>query len=253
MVASLAETDSQPVTSVALTSTRRRLWQISFAFPLFLAPISFLSWRFTAHRLGTMCGLLLIVFGLVCLITDYRWQKIYNWVTYPALIWFLLINSIASSLPVQTSVSNQTSELNLSLPPVGPPFLGAIGIGESVMGAVVFLAAASMISGIARLGGGDIKMMTVIGAALGVREAFLAMIIAYLLAGIVSLAMLLRRVGFFKLGRFSLQWIGHTLLPVSFSKPELGESEFLSQPVPVGGFLACGAVFAMGPLSYLSC
>lgn len=255
MVTSFTEPDlshSDAVGSQSKASgrdSRSLQWLASMLLPLLLVPVSFLTWDRATYPYGTLCGLVFLVFSITCLITDCRWQKIYNWATYPALVWGILINVTALILPVTLADSHRMPDVAENLSFVGPPFLGAIGIGESVLGATVFLIGASIISGITRFGGGDIKMMTVIGAYLGAKEAFFAVVLAYLLAGTLSLAMLLFRVGIFRLSGFVLIWLGHTLLPLAFSKPELGEAEFLAQPIPIGGFLAAGAIIAMGPLS----
>src|SRR5262249_42929003 len=71
-----------------------------------LAPAVLLfPWFFLAQGLGvagfpgTALGMLLFLVAGTATLTDLRWRRIYNWMTYPALGWTLLFQLVAACLP----------------------------------------------------------------------------------------------------------------------------------------------------------
>lgn len=96
-----------------------------------------------------------------------KYRLIYNKVTYPALAYFLTVRLFVNDLPFWHYTA------------------GAVALG----GITLLLAVVSD----GQIGGGDIKLFAVLGAALGLKAGLSAMIASYLVAGIPALAILLLR------------------------------------------------------------
>src|SRR4051794_37715927 len=103
--------------------SRLDFWVTAMALPVLSAP----AWhRATgnlaiAAPLGTFAGLILTYLLLTSAVTDAGRGKIYNWATYPALLWALAIN-VLGVLP------GASSPWWLAHP------LGAIGPGACLLG-----------------------------------------------------------------------------------------------------------------------
>ncbi|UFJ40793.1 A24 family peptidase [Brevibacillus humidisoli] len=112
----------------------------------------------------------LIVIPLSCALliatyTDIRWRLIYNWLTLPGIAFFLIVYALSK-----------------------PAFLGSSLLGVVLLGGGSLLLA--LISN-GQLGGGDIKLFALIGAALGWQAGLLITICTYLLAGCTALLVVL--------------------------------------------------------------
>src|SRR5262249_60688054 len=84
----------------------RRAWQVALLAPLALGP----AWMLLVGDLnlgpaGTLSGLILLLLGGTCACTDLRWRKIFNWATYSAFLWALVLNGGATLLQVVAPAS----------------------------------------------------------------------------------------------------------------------------------------------------
>ncbi|HHV44659.1 MAG TPA: prepilin peptidase [Firmicutes bacterium] len=121
-------------------------------------------------NIALVCGL------LVCSYTDYRYNRIYNWVTLPLIGFGLLVNGIYGRWP--GFLSSLYGCIAASLP----------------------LYLAFLMGG---MGGGDVKLMGAVGALKGVEFAVLAMVLSAGIGGLWALLLLVRHR---KLISF-LQWL----------------------------------------------
>ncbi|QDU97693.1 A24 family peptidase [Lignipirellula cremea] len=231
--------------------SRRKAWLIALCAPLLTVPLGAgLLWNVLPYPWGTATGLTFAVFLLVCLWTDSVWHKVFNWATYPALGWALLLNVGGSLQAAYGSPSLGTEEAAAALTAdllgevVGPVAWGTIGLAASLLGAGCLFGLMTFISMLARCGGGDIKMATVMGAFLGWRTGVLAICLGYLLAGLASLGLLLWHVGLFRLVRFAVLRIGYALVPMLVVRPQLQADALLRRPIPVGAYFSAGSVLA---------
>jgi Flp pilus assembly protein protease CpaA len=222
--------------------TSKFLWIVALLCPLVVGPIWCLAWHSHGGWLGTLAGFVMLATVITSAITDIKYQRIYNWTTYSALLWALAINIFAT-----TSARLEESALP-SLEPanvVGPPMLGGIGIGECLAGAglcfIVTLFGYDLSGG----GAGDVKLATVIGALLGLHAGIFAIAYSYLVAGVAIVAwstwnygpLGLAKAGFRKIGRlFGRFWP----FPVT---PE--DQKILMTPVPLGPYFAIGTILVV--------
>lgn len=106
----------------------------------------------------------IMVLALAALL-DLQHKTIPDWLTLPGLVWVLAAN--------------------LS-------FLGPRHAGEALLGALACGSAMFLLAVVSRgaIGGGDVKLMAVVGAALGWRWGFVALLLAQLAAALPALVLL---------------------------------------------------------------
>ena len=125
---------------------------------------------------------LLLSLVIVATITDIRSRKIPNWVMYPGLAAALAIN-----LP--------TIALSEELVIDWAPTIGWVGWRDSLTGLTVcglFMLVCFVFFGI---GGGDVKLLTMVGAFLGLEHGLEALLWTLILGGCLGLTLLIWRVG----------------------------------------------------------
>lgn len=166
--------------------------------------------------------LLLIPLGVVLLvaaITDWRDRKIYNWLTYPAVLVALVLNPIA---------------------------FGWTGILVGLSTAVVVLLIGLFFLAMGWLGGGDVKLLAVIGAALGPAPLFHVFFYSLVLGLVMGLSIslvngyllvLFKRIGIFLRSIF----LSITTRTNLTSDLETDERAYLPFAIPI----FVGAVFAV--------
>ena len=127
-----------------------------------------------------------VLLGLlsVATVTDVRRHKIYNWTTYPGMIAALGLNAVGTLLVATTGVEQQWLRS-----------LGWIGLAESLVGLVVcgFLLLVCYV--LLKVGGGDVKLIAMLGAFLGPERGIEAMLWTFVLGGCMGLIVLIWRVG----------------------------------------------------------
>ena len=102
----------------------------------------------------------------VAVVTDLRTGRIYNKVTVPCAAAGLVLGGISQGLP---------------------------GVGDRVLGAAVPLAAVLLLSRLARLGGGDVKLLMGVGALKGLHFAIWAMLLTGIFGGVLAAVTIIRR------------------------------------------------------------
>ena len=148
--------------------------------------------------IGTAILLSLLV---VAALTDVRRGKIYNWTTYPGILIGLSFNGLASLL-------NQF-EFDLSI----QDMLGAVGLQESIFGLLVcggmMIVCYLFFAG--GIGGGDIKLIAMIGAFVGLYAGLESILWTFVLGGCMALISLVWRYGLLRMltrvFRFGAFWL----------------------------------------------
>ena len=119
---------------------------------------------------------------LVAAVTDVRRHKIYNWNTYPGILAGMVLSAAE---------------------PRG------IGIGASLAGVLVCGGVMLVCFVLFNMGGGDVKLVAMMGAFLGVERGIEAMLWTFVLGGIMGTALLIWRIG---LVRIAMQSVRHLRL-----------------------------------------
>ncbi len=135
----------------------------------------------------------ILLFGLlaVAAATDVRWHKIYNWTTYPGILAAVGLNAAGAALAAFAGAA----------PEILAGWLGYVGLAECLLGLVAcgFIMLCCFV--LLHVGGGDVKMMTMVGAFLGTEKGIEAMLWTFVFGGCMGLIVLTWRVGPWRLIR----------------------------------------------------
>ena len=125
---------------------------------------------------------------LVAAITDVRRRKVYNWTTYPGVLLSLIANGAATvwGLDLESPLNQQ---------------LGLVGISESLAGCVGcgFIMLVCYVFFPGGVGGGDVKLLAMIGAFLGPWRGLEALLWTFVLGACLAIGLLVWRVGALRL------------------------------------------------------
>lgn len=159
---------------------------------------------------------LLIAVGLIATTTDLWRQKIYNWLTLPAILLGLVLNGLQFGLP---------GLLNA--------FLGLL------LGGGLYL----ILGLLGAMRGGDIKLAAAVGALLGWRLTLSALYYGAILGGIFALFWSLYHGTLWK----TLQRVWRTLyaLAAPGMRPEVELQKSDTEPMPYGVAISWGAIAAI--------
>ena len=171
-----------------------------------------------------LCVALLVVAAA----TDMARHKIYNWTTYPGMLAALAINAAGS-------LSGLSEESHRRL----DRWIGWIGLADSLAGflACGFLLLVCFV--FFRIGGGDVKLMAMLGAFLGLEQGIETLLWTFVLGGALGVIVLIWRVGLWNLlGRIGrhLLWtlrLGRPSTPTEEERRALQPPLFLAPPALV--------------------
>jgi prepilin peptidase CpaA len=127
---------------------------------------------------------LLLALVSVAAYCDMRWHKVFNWTTYPGIAAGLLLHGIGSALEALDAADAERLKA-----------WGWVGVEWSAAGLGVcgFIMLVCFV--LFRIGGGDVKLMAMLGAVLGLEQGMEAMLWTFVLGGCVGLIVLVWRVG----------------------------------------------------------
>jgi prepilin peptidase CpaA len=127
---------------------------------------------------------LALVLVLVATVTDVLWHKIYNWNTYPGIVAALLVNALGTALGQAGRSDDRLTQ-----------WIGWIELSDSVAGflACGFILLVCFV--FFRIGGGDVKLLAMLGAFLGLEQGIETVLWTFVLGGAVGLVLLIWRVG----------------------------------------------------------
>lgn len=128
--------------------------------------------------------ILLMVLLVVATVTDLKQQKIYNWTTYPGIVAGIAVNF----------AENRRAGLEDSL------------LGLAVCGGIMLVCFVLF-----NMGGGDLKLIAMMGACLGLYQGLEAMLWTFVLGGVLGAVLLIWQVG---VGRLLSKGVRHLWLVV---------------------------------------
>jgi prepilin peptidase CpaA len=121
---------------------------------------------------------------MVAAATDLRQRKIYNWTTYPGIATAVALNAMGSLLTGQRRIDSASTA-----------FGGLLGIDACLSGLAVCGGILLLCYGLFRVGGGDVKMIAMIGAFLGPERGIEVMLWTFVVGGCIALITLVWRGG----------------------------------------------------------
>lgn len=158
---------------------------------------------------------LVLVLG-IAVYTDWRWHRIYNWLTMPAFLIGLILSFVFGGVP---------------------------GMLSSLQGAGVAFAVFLFLYLFAKMGAGDLKLMVAIGAWIGYPLIMSALINVALAGGLIALAFTLRYGALRSVLRNLYYFILGLFTPGM--KPEHLIAQSAMPPFPYGVAIALGTFVTM--------
>jgi prepilin peptidase CpaA len=135
---------------------------------------------------------LLLGFVLVATVTDAARNRIYNWTTYPGILIALALAGAVSIF----GADDATRIAWLGNVPVFDSLLGLLACGGCMLLCVVFF----------EVGGGDVKLIAMLGAFLGVGDGIEAMLWTFVIGAAFAIVVLIWKVGTLNVLRRFIQY-----------------------------------------------
>jgi prepilin peptidase CpaA len=117
--------------------------------------------------------------------TDFSRRKIYNWTTYPGIALALGLNAVATRLERVGAVGSEQA----------PRTWGEIGFEQSLLGCLLCGGLMLVCYVSFGIGGGDVKLMAMIGAFMGIERGLETLLWTFVLAGCLGIVALVWKVG----------------------------------------------------------
>ena len=173
-----------------------------------------------------------------CTVTDVRGHRIYNWATYSAFLWAILINVAASAWP---SARCSRRSPHSSARSGWAASASASRLAGAALCFVITLAGYHM-SG---RGAGDVKLAAVIGALLGVQHGVFAVAYSYIVAAVAIIVWSTWVNGPLAIVKAGLRTIGNVLGPLWPFPPSSTDTALLLRPIPLGPYFAIGTLLVV--------
>lgn len=223
-------------------TTRQTAWAVALALPAVVGPVWCLALGSVASWLGTLAGFVLLAAIATSAVTDAREHRIYNWVTYSAFLWAILINVAAALLSSGEGTMNRAYNRAAI---VGPEMLGSVGIGQCLAGAGLCFLITMFGYHLSARGAGDVKLATAIGALLGIHHGVYAVAYSYIVAAVAILGWSTWVNGPLAIARAAAKTLGGWLGPLWPFPPTATDTALLLRPVPLGPYFAIGTLLVV--------
>jgi prepilin peptidase CpaA len=175
---------------------------------------------------------LLLGFTAAAAVTDALWNKIYNWNTYGGITAGVALGAIGSAWLATDPAAGTKVQRGLGGPLLGESLLGLLVCGLAL---VVCFAIFTGVSG------GDVKLVAMLGALMGLEKGIEAMLWTFVLAACFGLIVLVWRVGPLKGIGLAVRRVGSKLRPYWFAPLSEEERELLKSRL----FIAPSALAAV--------
>jgi Flp pilus assembly protein protease CpaA len=130
---------------------------------------------------------LLLTLVAAATVTDLRWRTIYNWNTYLGILLALGLNTLATLLRFDAVHGTADQIARYGFVGLIDSLCGLALCGSVMLACYVFFAGG--------IGGGDVKLIAMTGAAAGVREGLEIMLWAFVFGGALALIILIWQLG----------------------------------------------------------
>jgi prepilin peptidase CpaA len=224
----LQTTSENRLAASPVSTIPRTRWIAALALPLVVGPTWCWVAGTTGEWLGTLAGFVLLAVLTVSAITDLQGRKIFNFVTYSAVLWALVINIVGSVWPT-----------------AAPEWLGSVGIGQSFGGAVLCFLITLAGYHMSGRGAGDVKLATAIGALLGVHAGVFAVAYSYIVAAVAIIVWSIYSVGPLALVKAASRAVGSLLGPLWPFPPSASDKQLLVKPIPLGPYFLIGTILVV--------
>jgi Flp pilus assembly protein protease CpaA len=242
MISFQASTSTHSRALLAGMTPKQTYWAAALSLPLVVGPLWWGAGLWSVNWLGTLSGFVLLASLATAAVTDVKRHKIYNWTSYSAILWALLINLWAMIMSSGEGALNHAYHRANAL---SPEFLGSVGLGQSLAGAgLCFLItlAGYHLSG---RGAGDVKIATAIGALLGIHHGLFAVAYSYIVAAVAIVVWSIWINGPLTLIKAAARSFGAWLGPLWPFPPTSADTALMVRPIPLGPYFAIGTLLVV--------
>jgi prepilin peptidase CpaA len=141
--------------------------------------------------------LLLLGFLLVASYTDVRWRLVHNRTTYTGIITAVVASGLATWWGVDQMSAVPATAATWGFPSLADSLLGCLVCGLAMLVCYVLFAGG--------VGGGDLKLMAMIGAFLGLYQGLEALLWTMIFGGVLAIVLLIWRVGMWRLASAAIR------------------------------------------------
>jgi prepilin peptidase CpaA len=185
--------------------------------------------------------LILIVLVLIAAVTDATRHRIYNWTTYPGIAAGVALAFAGAAWEQLAPNSAAAWQPMVGWIPLSDALLGFAACGALMLPCFVFFGA----------GGGDVKLLTMIGTLIGLQKGLEVLLWTFLLAGCIGLIVLIWKLGAWTL----LVRCGQILLGVltlgTVLRVPAAEKSVLRMPVVLAPCVPVAVAMALVPWHFL--
>jgi len=219
-----------------------RPWRTALLTPLLVIPavVAIAAWFDAPGLFRSAAGAVFLLMLLVCVVTDLRSRRIYNWATYTAALWAVLLLAVAALLPADRTIEwlGRVEPARL--------WIARIDSVDALFGFGVAFGIMFFLFSTFGCGGGDLKLLAASGLFLGPERVLEGLIDSYIVAGVAALCFVIWVVGplavFAAIVRSATEKIG---LPLLFLGPQRDLRPFLKLGMPMAPFYAIGLLTAV--------
>jgi prepilin peptidase CpaA len=181
--------------------------------------------------------LLLVILVVIAAVTDAAQHRIYNWTTYPGIIGGVVLAGIAAALEWRAPETAAQWRQLISFASLGESLQGLAVCGIAMVLCFVFFP----------MGGGDVKLLAMIGAILGLEKGLEVLLWTFIFGGCLGLTIIVWRLGplyLFKL----VGYLFRRMLPLgAVTDPPPEEKKVLGWPLYLGPCSALAVMVALIP------
>jgi prepilin peptidase CpaA len=212
---------------------RAHAWRAAVFAPLLLAVPWLMLCRFAQApaEIATMRGLLLVLLLSAATVTDLLRRRIYNWTTYTALGWVVVLVLLSLVPWGETGFGAAMSAA-----------LGMLSWRDSLMGFATGFTILFVFYNVFHGGAGDLKLVAVLGALVGVNQVIEILIYCYVLAGVFAACLLVAAAGPKAIFAFVLRSMGFA---GPLTAPSSRTRDCLKRRLPMAPFVAAGTLLAL--------
>jgi len=187
-----------------------------------------------------LATLVLMALILVAAVTDLRSRRIYNWTTYPGILLGLGFSLAGAAWLAAANAPDETETMLRRVGWIAPAesLLGLVLCGLVMLACYVFF----------RIGGGDVKLVAMLGAFLGPEQGIEAMLWTFVLGACMGLIMLCWKAGPLGIARRVWQQLVCSLRLRGFAPLSDQERAKLRQPLHLAPCALAAVVIVRFPV-----
>lgn len=185
--------------------------------------------------------LLLAALVLTAAITDATRHQIYNWTTYPGIVAGLALATIGWAWAAVAPESAAAWQ----------PVVGWLSVGEAFGGFFVCGALMVVTFVVFPIGGGDVKVLAMVGALAGLHTGLEILLWTFILGGCAGLVVLIWKFGALILMRRAVQMVVCVVSLGTLLRPPPAEQEALKLPIFLAPCVALALVATFVRWSWL--